>query len=137
MCSTMRLWEIARLALEKNGFPVVQQGFNPVDNSVVSGWDKDLHPFKGNGYRERAHIRFKRSENAGKLIVGVRVEQEINENLAKPLDAEYAEWVEAPDNPARAKVVLQYVQSMLGQGLDLERDEGAARPKPIGVVDWD
>jgi len=119
MCSTMRLWEVTRLALEKNGFPVVHQGFDPVEKSVVSGWDKDLHPFKGKGFRERAHIRFKRSENAGKLVLGIRIEQQTNENLSKPLDPEYAEWVEAADNTDRAKVLLQYVRSMLGNQLEI------------------
>jgi hypothetical protein len=127
MCSSIRMWEITRLAMEKNGFPIVSTGFDPKEKMTVSGWDRDLHPFKGNGFRERVYVRYRRSENAGKLVIGVRVEQEINENLAKPLDPEYADWVEANDNPARAKVVLQYMRSMLGQELNIgevmDRDE--------------
>jgi len=119
MCSQMRLWEITRLAMEKNGFPIVASGFDPKERTAVSGWDRQLHPFKGNGIRERVHVRFRRSENAGQLVVGVRVEQEVNENLARPLDPEYAEWIEADDNPDRAKVVLQYMRSMLGQELSV------------------
>ncbi len=114
MVSTMRLWEITRLSMEKNGFPVIHEGFDPKDNVAISGWDKDLHPFKGKGFRERVHIRYKRSDNAGKLILGVRVEHENNENLAKPLDASYADWVPGPDNSGRAKVVLQYIESLVG-----------------------
>lgn len=136
MCSTMRLWEITRLAMEKNGFPIVQQGFDPVEHSVVSGWDRDLHPFKGNGIRERVHVRYKRSENAGKLILGVRVEAESNDNLAKPLDPEYAEWIEAPDNTTRAKVVLQYLQSMLGQELEIGGGKGVAGARAPEGLDW-
>jgi hypothetical protein len=131
MCSTMRLWEVTRLAMEKNGFPIVHQGFDPVENSVVSGWDRDLHPFRGNGIRERVYVRFKRSENAGKLVLGVRVEQEANDNLAKPLDPEYAVWVEAPDNPGRAKIVLQYMQSMLGMNLNLGSGKTGAAARRV------
>lgn len=119
MCSTMRLWEITRLSMEKNGFPIVSTSFDPIDRMAVSGWDRQMHPFKGNGIRERVHVRFRRSENAGKLVIGVRVEQEINENLARPLDPQYAEWTASDDNPERAKVVLQYLRSMLGQDLQI------------------
>ncbi|MFT7670225.1 MAG: hypothetical protein ACI8X5_002933 [Planctomycetota bacterium] len=121
MCSTMRLWEITRMAMEKNGFPIVKIGFDPKDNITVSGWQRSLHPFKGRGIRERVYVRFRRSENAGQLVLGVRVEQQINENLAKPLDPEYADWQPSNDNPDRAKVVLQYMRSILGQELNIGR----------------
>ena len=114
MVSTMRLWEITRLSMEKNGFPVIHEGFDPKENVAISGWDTDLHPFKGKGFRERVHVRYKRSENAGKLIMGVRVEREENQNLSKPLDSSYAEWESAPDNTGRAKVVLQYIETLCG-----------------------
>lgn len=127
MCSSIRLWEITRLAMEKNGFPIVKAGFDPKTNMTVSGWERQMHPFKGNGIRERVHVRYRRSENAGKLVIGVRVEQEINDNLARPLDPEYADWIEADDNPGRAKVILQYLRSTLGQELEIgktvDRDE--------------
>lgn len=119
MCSTMRLWEITRLAMEKNGFPVVHQGFDPKTKAAISGWKKDLHPFKGHGTRERIHVRYKRSEAAGMLTIGVRVEQELNDNLSHPLDPSYAKWIEAPDNTGRALVVLQYIRSLLGDDLEL------------------
>ncbi|MFT7484340.1 MAG: hypothetical protein ACI9F9_000180 [Candidatus Paceibacteria bacterium] len=119
LCSTMRLWEISRLAMHKNGFPVVHIGFDPKTREALSGWHKDLHPFKGNGFRERVHIRYKAGEKPGTLTLGVRVESQVNENLAKPLDPSYAKWVVAPDNTGRAKVVLQYIHSLLGADLNI------------------
>jgi len=119
MCSTMRLWEITRIAMEKEGFVVVHRGFDPKTRMAVSGWDRDLHPFRGQGIRERAHVRYKASSNAGKLTLAVRIERQVNQNLAKPLDPEYADWEAGTDNPERAKVVLQYIRSMLGTQLEI------------------
>ena len=133
LCSTTRLWEISRLAMQKNGFPVVHRGFDPKTKTAVSGWRKDLHPFKGHGYRERMYVRYKSGESPGTLTLGVRVEMQINDNLAKPLDPSYAEWIPAPDNTNRAKVVLQYIRSLLGDQLNigktLSEKEQAERAK--------
>lgn len=114
MVSDMRLWEVTRLAMEKSGFPVVHEGFEPKERIAISGWDMDLHPFKGRGFRERLHVRYERSAKAGKLVLSVRVEHETNQNLARPLDPGYAEWERGPDNTERARVVLQYMQGFLG-----------------------
>jgi hypothetical protein len=114
MVSSMRLWEVTRLAMEKNGFPVIHQGFDPKTRTAESGWDLQLHPFKGRGYRERLHVRYETADSAGKLLLSVRVEREVNQALAKPLDPSYAEWERSPDNTGRARVVLQYVQGLLG-----------------------
>jgi hypothetical protein len=113
LCSRDRLWEIARMAMEQDGF-VLSREFDPKTHTVISSWDKELHPFKGHGYRERAHLRYEAGETPGTLLVSMRVEREINENLSKPFDPQYADWAAAPDNPERAAVVLQYIRSMLG-----------------------
>ncbi len=117
--SNMRLWEISRLAMEREGFPVVQQGFDPKTRIATSGWRMDLHPFKGRGFRERALVKYERGEKPGTLTLSVRVSQEINDNVSKPLDLEYAEWVPAPDNHEKSRVMLQYIRSMLGNQLDV------------------
>ncbi len=119
LCSNQRLWEVSRMALQKNGFPIVHRGFDPKTNVAVSGWDMDLQPFRGHGIRERVYIRFKRAETPGKLLLDVRVEQESNNNLARPLDPASAEWSSQPDNIGRAKVVLQYIRSLVGSRLEL------------------
>ena len=134
MSSTMRLWEISRLAMEREGFPVVQQGFDPRTRTAVSGWRKDLHPFKGRGYRERAEVKYEPGSKPGTMRLSVRVAQQINDNVAKPLDLEYAEWVPGPDNVEMARVLLQYMRSMLGSELELGKtiEEGKAGEKEYG-----
>jgi len=114
MVSSMRLWEVTRLAMERSGFPVIHQGFDPKTRTAVSGWDMELHPFKGRGFRERLYVRYETAESPGKLELSVRVERERNQALARPLDPSYAEWEADSDNTERARIVLQYMQSLLG-----------------------
>jgi hypothetical protein len=136
MSSSMRLWEVSKLAMQKNGFPVIHVGFDPKSKMARSGWDYDLHPFKGRGIRERVHVRFKQGEKAGMLVLGIRVEQEVNDNLARPLDLSSADWASAGDNKGRSKVVMQYVSSLLGSRLELGKtlteEEIEKRGEPDG-----
>lgn len=137
MCSPERLWEVTRLALEHNGFSLLEQGYDPRTRSLSSAWDKDLHPFKGHGFRERAHVRYEVGEEPDTLLLSVRVEREVNENLAKPLDPEYAQWAEAPDNPERARFVLQYVRSLLGTQLELGKKAPREKAKEKEHGRWE
>ena len=104
-------WEATRLALEKNNFPV-GAGLDPAHMLAVSGWRQSLAPFRGKGFRERCHIRYER-KSAGVYTVNLRVERERNDDIVKPLDLTYAEWKSEPDNPERARIVLQYIRSLL------------------------
>jgi hypothetical protein len=119
LCSNQRLWEVSRMALHKNGFPIVHRGFDPKTNTAISGWDEDLMPFRMRGIRERAYVRFKRADTPGKLVLDVRVEQEANSALRDQQNSASAEWVVMPDNLARAKVVLQYIRSLVGSSLEV------------------
>ncbi len=112
LASQRVLWEVSRLAMEREGFPVLMTGFEARSREAHSGWRIDLHPFKGEGFRERAVIGYDTGP-AGKLLIRARVQHEINDNIAKPLDPAHASWKPAADNEGRAKVMLQYVQSML------------------------
>jgi hypothetical protein len=134
--STMRLWEISRLAMERQGFPVVQQGFDPKTHVASSGWRYDLHPFKGQGYRERAEIMYGSGESPGTMTLSVRVTQEINDNVAKPLDLEYAEWAESSDNPEKARVMLQYMRSMLGTRVEVGTTVDAEKEREKKYGEW-
>ncbi len=135
-CSAMRLWEITRLAMEREGFVVLQRGFDPKTRTATSGWRKELHPFKGRGYRERVLVRYGAGAQAGTMKIGVRIEREINQNLSKPLDPEYADWGEAPDNTERAKVVLQYIRSLLGPDLNIGKKTGLEKEKEKKYGEW-
>lgn len=107
------LGEVTRLALDKNSFPG-GTGLDPTTLSMVSGWNISLAPFRGKGFRERCHIRYTRGEN-GKYTAEVRVERQRNDDILRPLDLTYAQWEEDPDNIERARVVLQYLRSLLSQ----------------------
>ncbi|MCB9914289.1 MAG: hypothetical protein H6828_03945 [Planctomycetes bacterium] len=128
LTSTARLWEVTRLALEREGFPITRQGFDPRTKLAISGWRSDLHPFRGNGFRERAEVRWAAGKQPGALTLSVRIAHQNNMNLAKPLDAGYAEWEDAPDNEERARIMTQYLRSLLGS--ELEMGKRAPRKQP-------
>lgn len=117
--STPRLWEVTRMAMEREGFPITRVGFEPTSRTAFSGWKMDLHPFRGNGYRERAEVRYEAGRKPGMMVLSVRVAHQNNMNIAKPLDPSYAEWETGPDNQERARVIQQYIRSMLGNSLDI------------------
>lgn len=107
------LWSVTRIALETQGFHVLTDGFDPVSREAMTAWQIDPHPFKGKGFRERAHVMYD-AAGPGRVELSVRVEREINNNLARPLDPEYANWASDPDNPERARLVLKQIQARLG-----------------------
>lgn len=107
------LWEVTRIALESQHFHVLTDGFDPITHTAQSAWQMDLHPFRGEGFRERVHVTYQ-AAGPGRVELSVRVEHEINNNIAKPTDPNYADWKKDVDNPARAKVILQQIQSRLG-----------------------
>jgi hypothetical protein len=106
------LWEVTGIAFEREGFPQVAPGFDPVSRTVTSGWSTELAPFSGQGFRERAWVKYSTSDTGG-LVLEVRVQREVNKNLARPLDPQYADWEEAPDSPKRARILLQIIKSSL------------------------
>ena len=109
------LWEVTRIAFEREGFPQIAPGFDPVNNTVTSGWRTKLHPFYGHGFRERAWVKYSTSD-AGNLSIEVRVQREMNKNLARPLAPQYADWEEARDSKERARFLLQVIKGSLVSG---------------------
>ncbi|MDZ4773112.1 MAG: hypothetical protein SGI72_08245 [Planctomycetota bacterium] len=105
------LWDVTRLSLQKTGFPL-GTGLERGKLLAVSGWHTSLAPFKGDGFRERAHIEYV-PQGDRKYGVKVRVEREINQDITHPLDLSYAEWESDRDNVTRAQIVLGYVRAML------------------------
>jgi hypothetical protein len=112
MVSERVLWVVCENAMVKQGFPVLTNEFDPKTREAHSGWQLDLHPFKGQGFRERAVIKYGLG-SAGKLEIRVRIEREINANLAKPLDPSLAKWEREADNEQRAQILLQTILSTL------------------------
>lgn len=106
------LWEVTKLSIESAGFKMFTDGFDPVERTAQSAWELDLHPFKGEGFRERVHVSYDPA-GPGRVELSVRVEHEINNNIARPTDPSYADWKKAPDNEARAEVILQQIRSRL------------------------
>ena len=105
------LFEVTRIAMEKTGFPLAA-GLDETKLIAKSGWMISLAPFRGKGFREQCEVHYK---PVGSLAyeVQVRVRREKNDDLLRPLDLTYAEWVAEPDNEERARIVLQYIKSML------------------------
>lgn len=107
------LWQIVALTLSHESFPV-GTGFDPVDNTAVSGWRMSLAPFKGKGWREQAYIHYE-TIGPGQYRLDIRVTRQLNQDMAKPLDAGYADWEDAPDDVERAQVLLQGIRSWLAE----------------------
>jgi hypothetical protein len=122
------LAEVVRLAMEAQGFHVVVRGFDPVERVASSVWEPDLHPFSGEGFRERAKVRYE-PVSPGLILLGVRVERQINKNIARPLELDHADWKEGWDNPVRARAILQYIRSTLEGTLSIS-DDSAPEPSP-------
>ena len=52
----------------------------------------------------------------GRLSLEVRVQRQVNKNLARPLDPQYADWEEVRDSAERARLLLQIIKSSLQVG---------------------
>ncbi len=115
------LWEVTVLALEQHGYPVGTK-LDPVTLEAVTGWSNHAAPFRGKGYRERAHVKYARTED-GDYGVDVRVEREVNMDLVRPLDLSYAEWEPAPDNQEQAQILLQRIRAYVGGNFEMTPDE--------------
>jgi hypothetical protein len=118
------LLEVTEMALRKTGFPV-GAGLDPANLSATSGWKISLAPFKGDGYREQAVVRFTR-EGGGSFKAEARVRRERNDDVVKPMDLTYAQWEPEPDDVERARVLLRFVQSLLSTGDEVVRPRRAA-----------
>lgn len=105
------VWEVTRVALQKNDFPL-GSGLDPTRMQAVSGWHHSLAPFRGKGFRERCHVQWTHAPG-GNWKLEVRVERDRNDDISHPLDLTYADWKPDPDNVERARRVLQYIRSML------------------------
>ena len=109
------VWSVLRQALDRAEFAVGSEA-DPGQRRIVSGWKVDASPFKGRGFRTKAHVEFSPApETRDAWAVRVRVEKETNESF-KGLDLRYAEWKAAPDDVAAAMRIVQFARSLLGGG---------------------
>jgi len=105
------LWEATCLALQKNNFPVGAH-MDEAHLKGESGYMHSLAPFRGKGFREKCFIVWT-SLGEGKWHLEVRVERDRNDDISHPLDISYADWQPDPDNEDRARLVAQYIRSLL------------------------
>jgi hypothetical protein len=111
------LKQVTLLAFDKVGFPPSAQ-LAESDLITTSGWKASLAPFKGDGYREQAVVRYTRL-STGHYAVEVRVKRERNDNLRNPLDPGQAVWKPEADDQETAAVLLQHIRSMMGEELEV------------------
>lgn len=108
--SSKAMFELSVLALDKAGF-FIGEGSDPAKSTLRSGWATSTSPFKGRGYRDKAHVVYE-TLRPGVFLMKVRVERETNESF-RPLEPEHAAWEPAQDNPNAALRVIQYARSLL------------------------
>ncbi len=122
------LRQVTVYSLQRVGFPI-GSGIEAGKLSGVTGWDTQLQPFKGEGFRERCYVEFKPTTGK-RYALRVRVERERNDDIVHPLDLSYAEWKPDPDNDARAKLVVGQVKARLGPEFKSTKLETLEAPKP-------
>lgn len=130
------LWKVALRACDKMGFPL-GAGLDPSTMVVETGWRTNLQPFRGEGTREKAELRFVPQER-GLWTVEARVKRQRNMALARPLDIRYAEWEWFPDDVPTARLLVQHVRSYLSpdiQPVDRPDDPVEAYLRKHGLAD--
>jgi hypothetical protein len=105
------LWQLSHLSLSKMDFPRGAVN-DPASGTIQTGWRTRLHPFQGEGYRERAEIQIRPVES-GSWMVRTRVGKQINEALLNPLDPSRAEWKWTRDDRNTAAILLMHIRSLL------------------------
>lgn len=121
------LFEVTELAFKKRGFPV-GAGLDPAKLTASSGWRISLAPFKGKGRREQAVVQFSREKEPGRYKVEVRVRRERNEDIVRPMDLTYADWEADQDDLESARVVLQFIVSLLSTGGEVLQPKARSTP---------
>jgi len=111
------LWAVASQELQRMGFPL-GVGADPRQLMMNSAWKTQLAPFRGDGFRQRAEVRFE-ARAAGSYAIEARVVREINDDLVRPLDPSYAQWAPAPDDVETAQLLVQRIQARLGGKLEV------------------
>ncbi len=114
------VYEVLHLSLQKAGYPI-GIGSDRAARTIETGWYTSGSPFKGKGYRQRAHVSYAPIQE-GRYGIQVRVERQTNESL-RPLDPRFSKWEKAPDNGRESQRILQYVRSYLA-GEDIEIGPG-------------
>ncbi len=122
------IWELALYAMQEQGFPI-GAGADPSTMIATTGWRNSLAPFKGEGYRQRARLQLETLE-PGRFKISVQVEMETNEELARPMELQYAEWEPAPDDVNTAKILLSKIQARLGVPLEVGDKRARSAGKP-------
>jgi len=112
------LWTCAGMALQKQGFPV-GTGADPTTLEMTSGWKTSLAPFRGEGFREQAHVKFELvAPQRWKLQV--RVERQTNMDVKHPMDASSAEWREEADDLDVSNMIVQRIRALLEEPLEVK-----------------
>jgi len=104
------MFEICVVALYRSDFPPGDR--DEVTGRVVSGWDIHLHPWAGRGSRSQAVVQI---EDRGKGNYGLRVRVKVqsNQEQHRTLELGAADGEDAPDDVARARLVMQQVLAQL------------------------
>ncbi|MEM7306536.1 MAG: hypothetical protein AAF682_07695 [Planctomycetota bacterium] len=111
------LWKVTLLALRKMEFPESAE-MDRSQMKAVSGWKIELSPWKGKGTRHRAEVVCT-PVGPGRWTVETRVQKQVNQALAKPLDYSYAEWEWVADDVVAAQILLQHIRSFLDPQIEL------------------
>ena len=110
------LWTATLQNLWRLGYPVGTEA-NPNEMHIVTGWKTQLAPYRGDGYRLMAELKFTRSDADGSgeqtglpgWDVSVRVKRQVNMAIVKPLDASMAKWEWRDDDQVEAAILLRHI----------------------------
>ena len=115
--SESALWEVALQALADHKFPI-GAGVDPGTRIATTGWRNSLAPFKGEGFRQRARLRLE-PLGGDKYKLYLQVEKDTNEELARPMELDYAQWEESGDDVETAQILISKIDARLGAALEI------------------
>lgn len=112
------LWDATLQNLRRLGYPVGSEA-NSATMEIKTGWKRQLAPYRGEGYRLMAEIKFTRVDTEGSGAqaglpswkVAVRVKRQVNMAIVKPLDPTMAKWEWRGDDVVEAAILLRHIMS--------------------------
>ncbi len=120
------VWDVVMFALNEQNFPI-GAGLDPGSRVATTGWRNSLAPFKSEGFRQRVCMGLEPLDG-GKYKLSLRVEKDTNEELAHPMELDYARWEEAPDDIQTAQILISKIDARMGGSLEI-------KPRPVKSAD--
>ena len=121
------LWERSKAVLEREAFFIDLDQTRRSQLQVVTQWQTSLSPYRFEGKRRRAVVKFEQTEDEH-WQVRVAVQQQKNGEIDEPMKSMAARWELDGSADARAEVILYKINAFFNPLGGEEEDE----PRKLG-----